>query len=67
MSEPKFPHIQVQLTGENGNAFVLLGKVAQGLRRSGIAEETINEFTEEAKAGNYDHLLRTHRKWVDVA
>ena len=67
MSEPKFPNVKVQLTGENGNAFVLLGKVKQALRRNGVPEVTINEFREEAMSGDYDHLLRTCMKWVDVS
>ena len=26
-SEPKYPHIKVPLVGEDGNAFVILGRV----------------------------------------
>ena len=35
---PKFPEIDVQLTGEDGNAFAVLGKVSKALRRAGHGE-----------------------------
>jgi hypothetical protein len=62
---PRYPDIRVQLTGEDGNAFFILGKVAKALRRSGIETEEIDQFLTEAKSGDYDHLLATCMRWVD--
>lgn len=61
---PKFPEIHVQLSGEDGNAFFIMGRVGAALRRAGIPKETINEFYDDAKSGDYDHLLQTCMRWV---
>jgi hypothetical protein len=65
-SEPKYPHIHVQLTGQDGNAFAILGAVGKAMRRAGISKEERDAFIEEATAGDYDHLLATAMRWVDL-
>jgi hypothetical protein len=63
----KYPNVQVQLTGNNGNAFNILGAVTGAMRESGeVPEAEILEFFKEATDGDYDHLLRTCMEWVDV-
>ncbi len=64
---PKYPHIRVQLTGSDGNAFAVLGAVSRALRRAGIDKAERDAFFAEATAGDYDHLLATAMRWVDVA
>jgi len=64
---PKYPHIEAQLTGEDGNAFNILGIVAAALRASGIGSAEIAEFNAEATAGDYDHLIQTCMSWVEVS
>ena len=61
MEKPK-----VRLTGEDGNAFAILGKVKKALRKAGMKEEA-SCFMEEATAGDYNHLLRTAMKYVEVS
>jgi hypothetical protein len=63
---PKFPDVQVQLTGEDGNAFAILGAVSQALKRAGH-REAADEFYKEATSGDYDHLLQTAMRYVDVS
>ena len=63
---PKFPDVEVQLTGHDGNAFFILGKVKQALRRADASNEQLDEFYKDAASGDYDHLLQTCMKWVDV-
>ncbi len=63
---PRFPNIEVQLTGEDGNAFAILGKVRRELRRNDVSDEQIEEFLEDAKSGDYNHLLNTAMNWVTV-
>jgi len=63
---PKHNEIRVQLSGINGNAFLVLGRVMKALRRHGISAQEIESFKEEATAGDYDHLLRTAMAWVDI-
>ena len=65
-AEVKHPEITVQLTGQDGNAFLILGRVQKAMRRAGVPKEEINEFMTEATEGNYDHLLGTVMRWVDV-
>jgi hypothetical protein len=62
----RYPDVRVQLTGEDGNAFAILGRVRQALRRGGVSKEEIAAFTAEATSGDYDHLLRTVMEWVDA-
>jgi hypothetical protein len=56
----------VQLSGEDGNAFAILGRTAAALRRRGAKHE-IDSFFAEATSGDYDHLLQTIMAWVDGA
>ena len=62
----RYPEITVQLSGTDGNAFAILGKVRAALRRGGVTDEEIQTFAGEATSGNYDHLLATCMSWVDV-
>ena len=64
--EPLYPDIQVDLVGEDGNAFAIIGKVRQALRRGGVDDEVVKAFTEEATSGNYDNVVRTAMKYVEV-
>jgi hypothetical protein len=63
MIETKYPNITVQLTGEDGNAFSIMGKVLGALKKEGIAT---GEFLTEAMSSDYDNLLQTCMKWVTV-
>lgn len=62
----KYPDIQVQLTGNNGNAYAIMGAVSKALRRNGIPQEEIDLYMEESQSGDYDHLLVVAMQWVDV-
>lgn len=66
MSESKYPDIEVQLVGNNGNAFAILGAVVGALRRNSVPKDEIDMFLAEAKSGDYNHLLRTCQDWVEV-
>ena len=55
----------VKLVGEDGNAFVVLGKVSKALKKAGMKIES-DAFLKEAVQGDYDHLLRTAMKYVEV-
>ncbi len=62
----KYPEIEVDLVGTDGNAFALIGKVRQALKANGVSKEEIDDFSKEATSGNYNHLLQTCMKWVNV-
>lgn len=60
----RYPEIKVRLVGEDGNAYAIVGRVVQAMRRSGIAPLMIDAFRTEAYGGDYDNLLRTCLEWV---
>ena len=62
----KYPEIEVDLVGTDGNAFALIGKVRQALKANGVSKQEIDDFIKEATSGNYNHLLQTCMKWVNV-
>lgn len=64
--QPKYPDIEVQLTGQDGNAFAVLGRVMRAMRKAGIDREEIDRFQTEATSGDYDQLLGTVMRWVDA-
>lgn len=66
-TEVKYPDIEVELTGQDGNAFMILGLVQKALRRAGVDPEEITEFYNEATSGDYDHLIQTAMRWVQVS
>ena len=58
--------VDVKLTGEDGNAFFIMAKVQGALRKANATEQEIDEYFDEATAGDYHHLLATTMKWVNV-
>jgi len=67
MSEAiKYPEVQVQLTGNDGNAFAILGNCQKAARQAGLTKDQIDEFVNEAMSGDYDHLLQTCMKYFEV-
>jgi hypothetical protein len=56
----------VKLTGRDGNAFAVMGRVKQVLRCKGADREYINKYLKEAMSGDYDHLLAVSMEYVDV-
>ena len=66
MSDVKYPNVEVQLSGEDGNAFAIMGAVQKALRRAGVDAEEIAKYKEESMSGDYDNLLQTAMRWVNV-
>ena len=64
---PKYPNVKVKLTGTDGNAFAIIGKCKEALRRAKVSPEEQQAFIKEATSGDYNNLLCTCMKWVDVA
>ena len=62
----KYPEVQVQLTGNDGNAFAILGNCQKAARQAGLTKDQIDEFMNEAMSGDYDHLLQTCMKYFEV-
>ena len=64
---PKYPDITLPLTGEDGNAYAILGRVSRALRQAHVPDAERQAFMAEATQGDYDQLLQTVLRWVEVA
>ena len=58
------PHLD--LVGQDGNTFSILGKASRAARKAGWPKEKIDKRMTEAQSGDYDHLLGTMMNYFDV-
>ena len=58
--------LHLQLSGEDGNAFGILGRAQKALRRANLHNEHWNNYHTEATSGDYNKLLATTMKYFDV-
>jgi hypothetical protein len=65
--DPKYPNVKVQLSGEDGNAFAIIGRCRRAARREGVSDDELDAFSAEATSGDYDHVLQTCMRWFDVS
>jgi len=63
MDEP-ITNVRVKLVGEDGNAFAILGRVRKAMKKAGVDEKIIEDYTREATSGDYTTLLATTMKYV---
>lgn len=59
-------NVTVKLIGESGNAFAIMGKVLQEMKRAGVSKEIQDAYKNEARSGDYDNLLRVTMDYVEV-
>ena len=62
----KYPEIEVQLTGNDGNAFAIMGAVKRALEQAKVSKDEVAKYTEQSMSGDYDNLLRVAMSWVTV-
>jgi len=66
--QPKYPDVEVALTGQDGNRFFIISRVSKALRAAGyIGMDEIDTFVAEATSSDYNHLLQTCMKWVSIS
>lgn len=58
---------KLKLTGEDGNAFYILGKAVKTARAANWSKEKIDKFTAEATSGDYDNVLQVCMRYFDVS
>lgn len=64
----RFPNVHVQLSGEDGNMFAIIGRVRRALLKAGATPEQLDSFMKEVtSAGSYDQALVAVMRWVDVS
>lgn len=66
-TKAKYPRVKVQLVGKDGNAFAILGHVIDKMREAKLTDEQRTEFYMEATSGDYNHLLQTVMKYVNIS
>ncbi|AER49001.1 hypothetical protein SEA_DONNY_88 [Mycobacterium phage Donny] len=67
-TEPRFPNVTVQLTGNDGNVFLIIGRVQRALLSGGATREQATEFVNEVTdADSYDAALAVVMRWVEVS
>ena len=64
MSNVKQPEITVVLG--DGNALAIVGVIKRALRADGVSRVEQDAFQKDALSGDYDHVLQTCMKWVNV-
>lgn len=62
----KYP-VKVRLSGTDGNAFAIMAKVSGAMRKAKVPRDEIDEYMRESMSGDYDHLLATACKYVEVS
>lgn len=65
MIEPK-QKPTVKLIGLDSNAFAVLGRVQDALRKAGADDEYIAQYQREATSGDYSNLLLITMEYVNV-
>ena len=69
MTQPTTPDREkptVQLTGNDGNAFAVMGTVTSALREAGYTNEEVHEDQSQAMSGDYNNLLAVSMRWANV-
>ena len=62
----KYPDVTVQLTGQDGNAFSIMGRVSQAIRKAHGQEAGKQFSTEAMMSSSYDALLQLVMETVNV-
>jgi hypothetical protein len=57
----------IELVGQDGNAFAILGRCSKAMRRAGWDTTEIREFQDKATSGNYSYLLATVLEYCEDA
>lgn len=66
-SQPTYPDVHVRLSGTDGNAFMLIGKISGALRRE-VGPDAANQFAHDAMdQASYDDVLRLAMNTVNVS
>lgn len=65
-SDVKYPDVTVQLSGMDGNAFAIMGRVTKALRRAGVSQKELDLYVSQSMAMAYNELVQTAMRWVNV-
>ena len=57
---------ELQIGGEDGNAYMIIGRASKAWRRAGLPAEAWAEIEREMVSGDYDNLISTVMKHFDT-
>jgi hypothetical protein len=57
---------ELEIVGEDGNAFSILAKARHVAKENGWSKEKIDEFITKATSSDYDSLLQTCMEYFEV-
>jgi hypothetical protein len=57
--------VNVKLVGEDGNAFSIMGRVVNQMKKDKWSKEEIDDYLKQAKSDDYDTLLPVTVDYVD--
>mgnify|MGYP005819696551 FL=1 len=57
---------ELQIGGEDGNAYMIIGRASKAWRGAGLPAEAWKEIEREMVSGDYDHLINTVMKHFDT-
>ena len=63
---PRYPDVEVPVTGQDGNIFAIMGRVTGALRRAGHADQITYFANHITDAGSYDEALERVDQWVST-
>jgi hypothetical protein len=58
---------KLKLTGTDGNAFAIIGKVITALKDQKVSQETIEQYRKDVTKGDYNNLLAVSIKYCEDA
>jgi hypothetical protein len=61
----KYPHLTIHIE-ETENAFEILGSVIDVMTAHGHSKAEIRTYVSEATSGDYEHLLKVTREYVNI-
>jgi formyltetrahydrofolate synthetase len=59
-------NITVKLSGNDGNAFAIMGSVRNALKKAGATKEQLDQYTMDSMSGDYQNLLRVASRYVNI-
>lgn len=59
-------NVTVKLSGNDGNAFAIMGLVRNALKKAGATKEQLDQYTMDSMSGDYQNLLRVASRYVNI-
>lgn len=66
VKEDKTSKPTVQLIGQDGNVFNIMGKAVRAAKKAGWTQNKIDIFLAKMKGGDYNNALRVVQEYFDV-